>query len=159
MSVVVPPKGTRGTGFPAIARRIMRATLGSSVAAFRMLGDRMRVQGRPLLLLTTVGRRSGKPRETLLGWFPDEGADTYLVTATAAGSADHPAWFLNLASHPDQVWVEVGRRRRRVTPVSLEGAERDAAWERIVALAPGYAPYRAKTDRVIPIVRLIPTQG
>lgn len=142
----------------------MSATLGLFHLAYRAFGDRMRVQGRPLVELETVGARSGLRRRAVLGWFPDtfveparnasESIDKWLVVASTAGSAHHPAWFLNLAKHPDQVWIAVGRRRIKVTPETLESAERERAWQQIISLAPGYAGYQQKTDRAIPIVRL-----
>jgi deazaflavin-dependent oxidoreductase (nitroreductase family) len=142
----------------------MGVMTGITVAAYHLLGDRMRVMGQPLLLLATVGARSGKARQTLLCRFPDEpleaGRDavdrTWLVVASGAGSARHPARFLNVARHPDQVWVEIAKRRRHVRPESLTGVERARAWRRIVALAPGYAAYQEQTDREIPVIRLRP---
>jgi deazaflavin-dependent oxidoreductase (nitroreductase family) len=126
-----------------------------NVGIFRLFGNRMRIQGLPLLLLTTVGARTGKQRQTTLTWFED-GEDARLIVASAAGSAKHPGWYFNLARNPDKVWIEVGKRRIKVRPESLKGAERAEAWRRIVALAPGYGGYEEKTDREIPIVRLRP---
>jgi deazaflavin-dependent oxidoreductase (nitroreductase family) len=142
----------------------MNAMFGLFRLAYRMFGDRIRVQGLPLVELETVGAKSGAKRHTILGCFPDafaeparnapESIDSWLVVASNAGSARHPAWFLNMARHPGQVWIASGRRRIKVTPESLEGAERERAWQQITRLAPGYAGYQEKTDRVIPIVRL-----
>lgn len=157
--VEVTPRGTRGRGFPRAARALMKVAMGLSVRAYRAFGHRMRVQGRPLLLLNTVGARSGTLRRTILGWFPDDRPGTYIVTATAAGSAAHPAWYLNMARHPDEVSIEVGGRTIPVRPESLRGAERDAAWRRIVELAPGYASYGSSTDRLIPVIRLVPVSS
>lgn len=154
--VEVTPRGTRGRGFPAFARWLMGRVIGVSVLAYHAFGDRMRVQGRPLLMLNTVGARSGRVRHTILCWFPDERPDSYIVTATNAGSASHPAWFLNMARHPDDVSIEIGGRVIRVRPESVPAPEREAAWRRIVALAPGYGAYGSSTDREIPVVRLIP---
>ena len=114
-----------------------------------------------MLLLTTLGAKTGKVRQTVLCWFPDGGhADTadvatsWLVVASAAGAAKHPAWYVNLARHPDQASIELGGRQVKVEPQSLRGAERAEAWRQVVALAPGYATYATKTDREIPIFRL-----
>ena len=76
--------------------------------------------------------------------------------ASAAGSARHPAWYVNLAKHPDRAWIEVGDTRLKVRPEVLTGAERSATWGRIVAEAPAYAGYATRTDREIPLVRLTP---
>lgn len=153
MAVELTPKGSYGWEMPKMPRPLMRVMIALNVAVFRMFGKRMRVMGRPLLLLTTVGARSGKERRTPLGWFPD-GDDTWLIVASAAGSAKHPAWYVNMAKNPDGVWIETGGRRLVVQPESLKGSEREEAWKRVVALSPGYGTYQRKTDRVIPVVRL-----
>ena len=155
MSVRVTPRGTRGTGFPRLARAAMRLGAGWMVRRYRSKGTAMRINGQPLLLVTTVGARSGARRQVLLSRFPDgESATSWIVTGTAGGSAAHPAWFLNMARNPDKVWVELDVREIQVRPESLEGADRDAAWERIVSLAPSFGRYPRATDRLIPVVRL-----
>jgi deazaflavin-dependent oxidoreductase (nitroreductase family) len=158
MPVRLTPKGTRGTGFPKMAPWALAIFHFMNVGMFRLLGRRMRVQGRPLLLLTTTGAKTGRVRETTLGWFPDEegGRESRLIVASAAGAASHPAWYVNLARRPDGATIEVDGRRFAVNADSLHGPERDRAWKRIVALAPGYGKYEQQTDREIPVVRLTP---
>jgi deazaflavin-dependent oxidoreductase (nitroreductase family) len=128
------------------------------VRLYHRFGARMRVQGQPVLLLSTVGAKTGKLWQTVLCWFPDsdvsDGDQSWLVVASGAGSAKHPAWFVNLARNPDRVSIEIGGRYVKVEPQSLQGAERAAAWRQVVALAPGYAAYETRTDREIPIIRL-----
>ena len=155
MSIVVPPRGTRGSEIPGVARALMRVMQGPYHMAFRRFGDRMRVQGRPLIELETVGAKTGMRRHAIVGSFPEIAASpsSWVVVASNAGAARHPAWFLNLAKHPDQVWIGSGTHRVKVTPETLEGAERDRAWREVVSLAPGYGRYETITDRVIPIVR------
>lgn len=157
----VPPRGTRGTSFPRFPPLIARLFTGLNLTFFRLFGRRARVQGRPLLLLTTVGARSGQTRMTPVGWFPDirEGGKSWLIVASAAGAPWHPAWFLNMAKHPDRVWVEVEGRRYKVRPQTLAGAERETAWQRVGAMAPGYGKYQQKTDREIPVIRLLAEAG
>lgn len=156
MPVEIPAMGTRGFRPPRMPALLMSAMLGLSVAVFHWLGGKMKVQGRPVLLLHTVGAKTGKPRKTLVCWFPDEGrVDSWLVVASYAGAAQHPTWFLNLAKHPHEVSAEIDKRLVKVTAETLKGAHRAAAWERIVTLAPGYGKYQAKTDRELPIVRLV----
>ena len=157
MAIELTPKGTHGMEFSKAARRIIGAMRGLSAAAYRLLGSRMQMQGVPFLLLETVGARTGKRRRALLPRFQDTRPGTWLVTATALGSARHPAWYFNLANDPDDVWVEVDHRRLKVRAESLTGVESDEAWRRIVAAAPRFGAYRQKTDRVIPVVRLTPT--
>jgi len=76
------------------------------------------------------------------------------VVASLTGAARHPAWFLNMAKHPDDIWLEVGSERFKVRGESLEGRERAEALARIARISPRYGGYQQKTDREIPIVRL-----
>ena len=151
MGVDIPPSGTRGGKGPprgAVGRMLM------SVArrVHRLTGSKM--SGRPLLYLTTVGAKSGQPRTAVVMPFP-EGDDAWLIVASANGAAGHPSWLYNLAAHPDQVEVEVDGRKTAVTPQTLTGEDRATAWERITRERPNFADYEQKTDRVIPVVRLI----
>lgn len=111
--------------------------------------------GFPAVLLTTTGAKTGKEHTHALGGFAD-GKDTWLVVASNGGAAKHPAWFINLAKNPDQVWLQVGNRRWRVKVESLQGADRDSAYARVVAVASNYGRYPQKTDREIPVLRLTP---
>lgn len=133
----------------------MRVMQGPFQTAFRRFGDRMRVQGRPLVELETVGAKTGKRRHVILGSFPELASpSSWVVVASNSGSARHPGWFLNLAKHPGQVWIWRAKRRTKVRPETLEGPERDGAWREVVSLAPAYGRYGTTTDRKIPIVRL-----
>jgi hypothetical protein len=85
MSIVVPPRGTRGSEIPGPARALMRAMQGPYQVVFRRFGDRMRVQGRPLVEIETVGAKSGPLRHAVVGSFPEIAA-RYLP----AGSWWHP---------------------------------------------------------------------
>ncbi|MBJ7604625.1 MAG: nitroreductase family deazaflavin-dependent oxidoreductase [Candidatus Dormibacteraeota bacterium] len=105
------------------------------------------------MLLTTRGAGSGELRTAPVMGFA-QGDSTWLVVASAAGAAKHPAWYFNMARHPQDVWVEVEGNKLRVSPQSLQGAERDEAWRDILAKSPRYAGYEQKTDRQIPVVRL-----
>jgi deazaflavin-dependent oxidoreductase (nitroreductase family) len=109
--------------------------------------------GFPVVLLTTRGAKTGRIRTTPLGGFPD-GENSWLVAATLGGAARHPSWFLNMAKHPDDIWLEVGTERLKVCGESLEGPERADALARIAAVSSRYGTYQEKTDREIPIVRL-----
>ena len=75
--------------------------------------------------------------------------------ASKGGAPSHPSWFYNLAAHPDEVEVEFDGRKTAVTPQTLTGDERAAAWQRITTERPNFAAYEEKTDRQIPVVRLI----
>lgn len=109
--------------------------------------------GFPVVLLTARGAKTGRTRTTAVGGFPD-GENAWLVVASLAGAARHPAWFLNLAAHPDDLWLEVGKERLKVRGESLEGTERAEALARIAKISPRYGSYQNMTDREIPIVRL-----
>ncbi len=140
-------RGARGAGSNAVTRAIMRAM----TSWHRRSGDKF--QGMDLLYLTTVGAKTGQKRQSTVARFPD-GEDAWLVVASAGGSAHHPAWYHNIAAHPDQVWIEFGGRQQQVTPMQLDGDTRAQAWKRITQLQPRYASYQQKTDRVIPVIRL-----
>jgi deazaflavin-dependent oxidoreductase (nitroreductase family) len=111
--------------------------------------------GAPLLLLHTVGARSGRPRVNPMMYLPDEGR--YLVFASKAGSDRHPDWYHNLLAHPE-VKIEVGDEILTVRAVELRGAERDAHFAEQARRYPGFAGYQRRTDRVIPVIALIPTE-
>lgn len=113
--------------------------------------------GFPVVVLTTVGARSGNEHSHILGGFPD-GTDAWLIVASKGGSATHPHWFHNIVMNPDKVWVQVGNRKFRANVESLQGAEREQAYERVVAVAKNYGPYRQKTDREIPVIRVTPAE-
>jgi deazaflavin-dependent oxidoreductase (nitroreductase family) len=112
-------------------------------------------QNADMLQLTTVGAKTGQQRQTTVVYFPDRG-NSMLIVGSAGGAVQHPAWFFNIAKHPDQVWARVGDRRFRVIPETLIGQERASAWERIKTQSPVFKGYETKTDRELPIVRLTP---
>jgi deazaflavin-dependent oxidoreductase (nitroreductase family) len=144
------PAGTHGASVPRGA--VVRWFTKLAVARMRRTDGPTKVM--KTLVLTTTGRKSGIARRTPVAWFP--GADgAWLVVASFGGSAQHPAWYLNLAAHPDQVTIEVGGRTVPVTAEELHGAQRDAAWEQIVAAQPRFGSYQTRTDRLLPVVRLV----
>jgi deazaflavin-dependent oxidoreductase (nitroreductase family) len=148
------PGGRRGSKIPSFAVPVMKFMNGLMIRQSRRSG---KAAGLDALVLTTVGAKTGQRRQTLLGCFPD-GDGAWLIVASAGGTVANPAWYHNLAAHPDQVQAEVKGQTVRVTPVQLAGAERDAAWRRIVTEQPRYAGYEKKTDRVLPVIRLTATQ-
>jgi deazaflavin-dependent oxidoreductase (nitroreductase family) len=120
----------------------------------RRIGRGGKFMGFDALVLRTIGRKSGEERRTPVGWFP--GADgSRLIVASAAGAPGNPAWYYNLAAHPD-VLIEVEGETLEVHAEQLHGAERAAAWEQITATAPRFAEYQVKTDRELPVIKLIP---
>jgi deazaflavin-dependent oxidoreductase (nitroreductase family) len=114
---------------------------------------RGRFMGMDVLILHTVGRRSGQLRETPVACFAD-GEDAWLIVASGGGS-QHPDWYVNLTAHPDRASIELpGRDPVPVTPHRLDGADRERAWQRIATDQPRIAKYQSKSDREYPVVRL-----
>lgn len=145
------PAGTRGRRSSGRANALVKFVQRTMIRQHRRKGDKF--QGLDVLYLTTVGARSGRTVVTPLAYFRD-GDDAWLVVASAGGAATHPAWYHNLAAHPDQVSIEVGGQRVAVTPNQLAGQERDDAWQRITSASPRFGKYQTKTDRVLPVLRL-----
>jgi len=144
--------GTRGARQPG--GRVMLWLNRQMIKRVRKSG---RAAGFNALVLTTVGRRTGVERSTPVGWFPGPGG-SLLIVASAAGAAKNPAWYHNLAAHPDRVRIETAGRTTAVTAEELHGPERDEAWRQITTAAPRFSQYQVKTDREIPVIRLTPTQ-
>ena len=112
------------------------------------------LMGRPMLLLRTVGKRTGTPRTAALLYVP--AGDGFAVIASTGGGPKHPGWFHNLRAQPD-VEVQVGRRRVPVRARVAEGEERTELWARANQVNDGqYDTYQSRTDRVIPVVVLDP---
>lgn len=149
MPVDITPQGTRGRPFPR--GRVASFFIALNTAVYRLL--RGRGLDSRMLLLTTVGARSGVERTVPLAYFPD-GPDAWLIIASAGGDARHPAWYRNLAAHPDRAAIEVGGRRIRVRAESLHGPAREEPWARITAKAKNFSEYQRQTDREIPVIRL-----
>src|SRR5580658_4077357 len=146
MSFQKSPGGTRG-GRGAPSNALTRGMMRAMTSWHRRTGDKF--QGMDLLYLTTVGAKSGQKRQSTVTRFAD-GEDAWLIIASSGGSATNPAWYHNLAAHPDQVWIEFGGSELRVIPAQLQGEEREQAWQRITKAQPRYASYQQKTDREIP---------
>ncbi len=151
MSFQKIPSGKRGN--PAMRTNAVTRFMVSAMQRYhRFRGDRF--MGMELLYLTTVGAKSGEKRRVAVSRFPDEAG--WLIVASAGGAKVQPAWYHNIAAHPDQVWAEVGGKSFPVRVEQLEGDRREDAWKRITAEQPRYAGYQDKTDRQIPILELIP---
>jgi len=110
-------------------------------------------EGRPLLLLHTIGAKTGAARVNPLAYRTD--GDALVVFASKAGAPTNPDWYHNLLAHP-QVSVEVGTERRDLVARVADGDERHRHWEAQKRDMPGFADYETKTDRQIPVVILEP---
>lgn len=149
MSFEPSPSGTRGGRQPG-----GRFYLWMSKLIIKLVRRRGTVMGGNALVLTTIGRKSGERRTSALGWFP--GPDgSWLIVASAAGGPRQPGWYYNIAAHPDQIEIEVGGQTIAVMGEQLRGAARDEAWKQIAAASPQYTKYEHRTDREIPIIRLV----
>jgi F420H(2)-dependent quinone reductase len=113
-----------------------------------------RLQGMPVLLLTTKGRRSGQPRTVPLTYFEDDG-EALLVIGSRGGSPRHPDWYLNLEADPEAE-IQIGREHRRVRARTASAEEAERLWPIVLEKAPVYGKYRARTSREIPLVLLAP---
>lgn len=108
-------------------------------------------RGAPILILTTTGRKSGKPRLKPLIFGEEDGR--YVVVASQGGAPEHPHWYRNLSASPD-VHVQIKGDRFRARARTAEGAERERLWLQMAEIWPPYDEYQQKTDRKIPIVVL-----
>ena len=106
------------------------------------------LQGVPVVVVTSVGARSGKLRKNPVMRVEHDGR--YALVASKGGTPENPTWYHNLVAHPT-VELQDGPDRREYTVRVAEGAERDTWWERSVEVWPAYADYQQKTDRQIPV--------
>ena len=110
--------------------------------------DGVQVQGRPVVLFTTTGAKSGKQRYVPLMRVEENGK--YLMVASKGGAPEHPAWYHNVKANPTVV-AQDGEDVRTLTAREISGEEREHWWELAVAAFPPYAEYQTKTDRLIPV--------
>jgi deazaflavin-dependent oxidoreductase (nitroreductase family) len=130
----------------ALDRSLQRATRGRVTL--------LDIAGLPSLMLTVVGRKSGRPRTTPLLYVPHDG--TYLVAGSYWGNPKQPVWVLNLLANPDAT-VSIRGRSRPVRARVAEGEERARLWQVMLRTWPNYAKYAERTDREIPVFVLEPT--
>jgi len=109
-------------------------------------------EGRPVLLLTTTGRKSGQPRTAPMMYLQEDGH--LYVFASKGGAPTNPHWYQNLVANP-KVTVELGTERFEATARPLDREERDRVYAKQVELYPQFGEYETKTDRTIPVVELI----
>lgn len=129
-----------------------------TIAEFRASHGRVggNLAGAPLLLLHTVGARSGQSRINPVMYLAD--GDRYLVFASKAGSDRNPDWYWNLRASPD-VTIEVGDETIAVHATELAGTERDEKYRIQSERYPGFGAYQQKTSRTIPVIALTRSGG
>jgi deazaflavin-dependent oxidoreductase (nitroreductase family) len=111
------------------------------------------LRGRPIIVLTSLGAKSGKIRKTPLMRVEHDGE--YAVVASLGGAPQHPVWYHNLVANP-HVELQDGPVKKDYTAREVFGEERETWWKRAVATWPDYDQYTKKTDRTIPVFVLTP---
>ncbi|MFL0179950.1 MULTISPECIES: nitroreductase family deazaflavin-dependent oxidoreductase [unclassified Mycobacterium] len=129
-----------------------------NIAEFRSSGGKLggRFEGAPVLLLTTTGAKSGQQRTSPMMYLPE--GDRIIVFASNEGKDNHPSWYHNLRANPSAT-VELGTDTFAVTATEITGAEHDRLYGIQAQRYPGFATYRERTQRVIPVVELIRTDA
>ena len=117
--------------------------------------DGTELKGRPVILLTTIGAKTGKIRKTPLMRVEHDGE--YAVVASLGGAPKNPVWYYNIKANP-RVELQDGTVTRDYEAREVFGDEKAAWWERAVAAWPDYAEYQTKTDRQIPVFVLTPSE-
>jgi deazaflavin-dependent oxidoreductase (nitroreductase family) len=108
--------------------------------------------GKPFIILTSKGAKSGKDRIAITTYHKD--GNRWVIAASKGGSDEHPQWFYNLQANPDAT-IEVDNERIAVhATVEASGAERDRLWNDHVSQLPEFGEYPSKTSRVIPMIVL-----
>jgi F420H(2)-dependent quinone reductase len=111
------------------------------------------LKGKPVILLTTIGAKTGKVRKTPL--MRVEHGGEYAVVASLGGAPKHPVWYFNIKANP-RVELQDGTETRDYEAREVVGDEKAIWWERAVEAWPDYAEYQRKTDRQIPVFVLTP---
>ncbi|MBP1690581.1 MAG: ddn 2 [Deltaproteobacteria bacterium] len=140
----------------AIANPIIRVMSRLNTWAYRMTGGRLGgtfLRGAPVMLLTVVGRKSGRQLTVPLLFLRD--GERVITVASKGGMDHHPLWYLNLLANPD-VDVQIGSDVRPMRAHPADDTERAHYWPQLVAMYRDYADYQARTERKIPVVVLSP---
>ena len=128
---------------------------GAHAGVYRATGGKLfgRMGKSPILLLNTVGRKSGKKRTSPLLYVVD--GEDFVIIASKGGAPTHPAWYLNLRANPEAK-VEIGDREVRVRAQEKDAEEKARLWRKMVEMYPTYDDYQKKTHREIPLLVLHP---
>ncbi|GHO93147.1 hypothetical protein KSF_031950 [Reticulibacter mediterranei] len=146
---------TLGKPYPPNIAKFARLAVAAHVALYRLSGGIIagRAQHMPILLLTTLGRKSGKLHTTALVYMPD--GDNFVVVASNGGQARLPNWWLNMRKNK-QASIEVGRKRLKVSIQEATLEERQRLWPRVIAYHAGHEAYQERTPYPLPLVILHP---
>jgi deazaflavin-dependent oxidoreductase (nitroreductase family) len=140
----------------AIANPIIRIMSRLNTWAYRLTGGWVGgtfLRGAPVMLLTVVGRKSGRQLTQPLLYLRD--GDHVVTVASKGGMDHHPLWYLNLVANPD-VEIQIGKVVRPMRAHTADDGERAQYWPKLVAMYRDYADYQARTERKIPVVVLSP---
>jgi deazaflavin-dependent oxidoreductase (nitroreductase family) len=143
-----PPRALNSKQTGTIIKWMSRANTWIFKKSGGKVGDKF-LRGAPVGILTTIGRKTGEPRESPL-LFLQEGRRIVLV-ASQGGRANNPMWYLNLKANP-QVLFQTKQQTLDLTAREATDAERDEYWPKLDAMYPDFVNYRSYTDRKIPIV-------
>jgi F420H(2)-dependent quinone reductase len=123
---------------------------------YRATGGKLlgRMGQSPILLLNTIGRKSGKMRATPLLYVVD--GEDFVIIASKGGTPSNPARYLNLKADPDAT-VEIRDRKVRVRAEEVDGQEKERLWQQMAEMYPTYDDYQKKTKREIPLLVLHPS--
>ena len=150
------PEGKNPRRFGAVERLVQKGVTNLHLGIFRVSNGRLlgRMAGMPVLLLNTIGRKSGQKRTTVLTYTTD--GDDVVLVASNGGAKRHPVWYLNLEANPE-VEIELGKdvQKRRARTATRD--EKERLWPGSVETYKGYGGYQKRTDREIPVVILEPT--
>ena len=133
----------------------LKAFLKIQVFLYRLTNGRIggEIQGLRVLLLTTVGAKTGKRRTNSLGFFEYE--DGYVISGSNLGLDTHPAWYFNIKHNPE-VEIQVMGKKMTAQSEVVTGKLRQELWGKLMSIAPGYGDYQRRTTREIPLLLLRP---
>ena len=142
------PRALNSAGTGVVIKWMSRLnTLAYKVSGGKVGGSFL--QGAPVALLTTTGRKTGQPRVSPLLFLRD--GDRVVLVASQGGRANNPMWYLNLKANP-KVSVQIKKEVLELTARDATEAERAQYWPQLVAMYSSFDDYQNWTDRVIPVV-------
>ncbi len=142
-----------------IARPLIKAMSKANAWLYRISGGKMGntwLHGAPVMLLTTIGRKSGQPRTAPLLYLRDE--DKVVIVASKGGMSQHPLWFRNLEANPD-CEIQIGGEVTKMSSRRASDEEKASYWPGLTKMYPDFDDYQARTTRNIPVVILSPRQA
>jgi len=144
-------------GDDPLKKFVMRTFLRLHTALYRLSNGKIggNMGDNKILLLNSIGRKSGKERVSPLAYIEDNGR--YILTASNGGGPNHPGWYYNLLNTPN-VTIEVMGKTINAMAKMAEGAERNRLWEKLTANFDQFRQYQEKTDRTIQMFILTPEQ-